>query len=91
MKDIDKVVRGSIILLLIMAVVVLVLMATACNYQVVDLQYSFDYAYIKLPNGDIIEGHVDNWRDYEDGEQIQVTIGGVTYLTNSYNCTLVSY
>ena len=63
---------------------------TACNYQVIDLTYGFDYAYIKLPNGEIIEGNVESWRDYEDGDQIQVTINGKTYLVHASNCTLVS-
>ena len=64
---------------------------TSCNYQVIDLTYSYDYAIIKLQNGKIIEGKVQAWRDYEDGEQLQVTIDGTTYLTNSFNCTLIDY
>ena len=64
---------------------------TSCNYQVIDLTYSYDYAIIKLQNGKIIEGKVQKWRDYEDGEQLQVTIDGNTYLTNSFNCTLIDY
>ena len=68
--------------------IAVVFVLTACNYQVVDLQYNFNYAYIQLQNGELIEGKVESWTDY-DGEQLQVTIGGVTYLTNSYNCTLV--
>ena len=64
---------------------------TSCNYQVIDLTYSYDYAIIKLQNGKIIEGKVQKWRDYEDGEQLQVTVDGVTYLTNSFNCTLIDY
>ena len=64
---------------------------TACNYQMVDLTYNFDYAYIKLPNGDVIEGKVQAWRDYEDGDQLQVTINDVTYLTHASNVCLVSH
>lgn len=69
--------------------IAVVFVLTACNYQVIDLQYNFNYAYIQLQNGELIEGKVESWTDYEDGEQLQVTIDGVTYLTNSYNCTLV--
>ena len=69
--------------------IAVVFVLTACNYQVIDLQYNFNYAYIQLQNGELIEGKVESWTDYEDGEQLQVTIGGITYLTNSYNCTLV--
>jgi len=65
------------------------LLATSCNYQVVDLTYNYNYAYIQLQNGEVIEGKVDAWRDYEDGEQLQVQINGIVYLTSSYNCTLI--
>ncbi len=63
---------------------------TGCNYEVVDLQYNYDYAIIKLQDGTIVEGNVESWRDYEDGDQLQVRIDGTTYLTHSYNCTLMS-
>ena len=59
-----------------------------CNKQIFDIQYSFNYAIIQLPNGEIVEGKVDSWKDYE-GEQFQVKIDGVVYLTSSYNCTLM--
>lgn len=62
---------------------------SACNYEAIDLTYKYNYAYISLPDGQIVAGKVESWRDYEDGEQLQVTIDGVTYLTSSYNCTLV--
>ena len=61
---------------------------TGCNKQIFDIQYSFNYAIIQLPNGEIVEGKVDSWKDYE-GEQIQIKIDGVVYLTSSYNCTLM--
>lgn len=61
---------------------------TGCNKQVFDFQYSFNYAIIQLPNGEVVEGKVDSWKDYE-GEQLQVKIDGVVYLTSSYNCTLM--
>ena len=67
-----------------------ILALTSCNYQVMDLTYKYDYAIIKLQNGKVIEGKVQKWCDYE-GEQLQVKIDGVTYLTNSFNCTLIDY
>lgn len=60
------------------------------NYQLFDTTYAFDHAYIHLPNGETIEGNVDSWRDYEDGDQIQVTIRGKTYLTHSSQVVLIA-
>ena len=74
------------------AMLVLTLVATilcGCNYQMIDTTYSFDRAIIYLPNGDIIDGKVDSWRDYEVGDQIQVKIDGVTYLVHSSDIVLI--
>ena len=63
---------------------------TGCgNKDMWDTVYTFDYAIIKLPNGEIVEGKVDKWTDYEDGDQLQVTIDGKLYLTSTLNCTLI--
>ena len=66
------------------------LLLSACNYNVVDLQYNYDYAIIQLQNGEIVEGECQSWRDYEDGDQLQVTIDGKTYLVHANNCTLIA-
>lgn len=60
-----------------------------CNYQMVDTTYTYNYAYISLPNGECIEGKVTSWKDFEDGDQIQVVIEGVTYLTDTTRCVLI--
>ena len=75
--------------------VVPVLMAGAlilagCNKQMVDLTYSYEYAIIGLPNGEVVEGRVSSWTDFEDGDQIQVKIDGKTYLVHSSNVVLIS-
>ncbi len=59
------------------------------NYQMFDTTFTYNYAIIRLQNGEVIEGKVEKWTDYE-GEQLQVAIDGVTYLTNSLNCTLIA-
>ena len=76
-------------LILVVAVAV-TLLFVGCNVDVVDTVYQFDYAIIELPNGEIVEGKVETWRDYEDGEQLQVKVNGKTYLTSSYHCTLIA-
>lgn len=37
-----------------------------------------------------VEGKVESWRDYEDGDQIQVTIDGVTYLVHASDAVLMT-
>ncbi len=61
-----------------------------CNKQMVDLTYSYERAILSLPNGEIVEGKVSSWTDFEDGDQIQVRIDGKTYLVHSSNIVLIS-
>ena len=69
---------------------ILLLTLTACNKQMVDLTYSYERAILSLPNGEIVEGKVSSWTDFEDGDQIQVRIDGKTYLVHSSNIVLIS-
>jgi len=59
------------------------------NQQLFDTTYTFDYAIIGLPNGEVVEGEVESWNDY-DGEQLQIVIDGATYLTHSENIVLIA-
>lgn len=76
-------------LAVIMCVMVMTFM-TGCNRDMLDTTFSYDKAIISLPNGEFVEGEVDNWRDYEDGDSIQVKIDGVTYLTHISNVVLIA-
>lgn len=69
---------------------ILLMSLTACNKQMVDLTYSYERAILSLPNGEVIEGKVTSWTDFEDGDQIQVRIDGKTYLVHSSNIVLIS-
>ena len=69
---------------------ILVFMMAGCNKQMVDLTYSYERAVLSLPNGEVIEGKVSSWTDFEDGDQIQVRIDGKTYLVHSSNIVLIS-
>lgn len=62
----------------------------AYNRQFWDMTYSYEYAVIAMPNGSYIEGKVNSWRDFDDGDQIQVKIDGVTYLTHMANVVMIS-
>ena len=78
----------AMILAVVLAVGLLIL--AGCNKQMVDLTYSYEYAIIGLPNGEVVEGKVSSWTDFEDGDQIQVKIDGKTYLVHSSNIVLIS-
>lgn len=73
----------------ILLVLLTALILSGCgNKQLIDITYRFDYAEIVMPDGRIVEGEVDSWRDFGDGDQIQVIIDGVTYLTHASNVVL---
>ena len=77
---------------LAMIAVALAMIFSLCgcgNYGMFDTTYKFDYAIISLPNGEIVEGEVEKWWDYEDGDQIQVVIDGKTYLVHSEDIVLI--
>ena len=63
---------------------------SAGNRQMIDLTYNYKYAIITLPNGEIVEGEVESWKDFDDGDQLQITINGVTYLTHSTDVILMT-
>ena len=78
--------KKRIILLGLLAMVGL----TGCNKQIMDLTYSYEKAILQLPDGTIIEGKVQSWTDYADGDQIQVKIYGKQYLIHSEDVVLIS-
>ena len=65
---------------------------TGCgNKDLFDTNYTYDRAIIGLPNGESVEVEIKQWKDYEDGEQIQIIAkDGTVYLTSSLNCTLIN-
>ena len=82
--------KKIIAVLLALVIVLSVALLAGCNKQMVDLTYSYERAVLVLPNGEVIEGRVSSWRDFEDGDQIQVRIDGKTYLVHSSNIVLIS-
>ena len=69
----------------------MVLSLAGCgNRQMIDLTYSYKYAIISLPNGEIVEGKVDSWKDFEDGDQLQITVDDVTYLVHATDAALMT-
>ena len=63
-------------------------LTVGCNYQVVDLNYSYTNAYVKIGE-EWKDLEIKSWRDYDDGEQIQITLkDGTVMLVSSYYCIL---
>lgn len=60
------------------------------NMTLFDTTYNFTYAQVKLPDGQIIEGDVEGWKNFQDGDMVQVTIHGQTYLVHSGNAALIT-
>ena len=79
---------------IIALIVVLCLMLTACqigNRKIgIDTTQTFRWAIIQLGNGELIEGPVDSWRDFDESDAVQITIKGVTYLTHYANAILAT-
>ena len=82
--------KKAIVILLVLVLVLSAAVLAGCNKQMVDLTYSYERAILSLPNGEVVEGRVSSWTDFEDGDQIQVKIDGKTYLVHSSNIVLIS-
>ena len=79
------------IITLVMVLALMVFTLSACgNRDMFDTVYTYDYAIISFPDGTSEKIEIKQWRDYEDGEQVQITAeDGTVYLVNSVNCVLV--
>ena len=77
-----------IIVMLLALMTVVALFAGCGNKDMFDTVYTFDEAIIRLPDGTVISGEVQSWRDYE-GDQLQIKIDGVTYLVHSSQVVLI--
>ena len=79
------------IIAVILSVLMVAVMLTGCgNKDMWDTNYTYDKAIITMPDGTLIDGKVENWTDYEDGDQIQVKINGTVYLVHSSNIILIN-
>ena len=82
--------KKMLALVLTVALIMGIMLLSGCNKQLVDLTYSYEYAIIALPNGEVVEGKVTSWTDFEDGDQLHIKIDGKTYLVHSSNVVLIS-
>ena len=78
------------IALALVLVIAALLLASCGNKDYFDTVRTYHEAMIALPGGTVVSGEVQNWRDYEDGDQIQVKIDGITYLVHSSDIVLMN-
>lgn len=75
----------------IISIIAIIMLLAGCQenrkYDLFDTQ-GYNYAIIKLPTDEIVEGEIQYWRDF-DGEQLEVKVNGTIYLTSSFNCVLI--
>jgi hypothetical protein len=55
-----------------------------------DTTQTFNWAIIQLGNGELIEGTVNSWRDFDESDVVQVTINNITFLTHYSNVILAT-
>ncbi len=78
------------IIAFLIAVIMLVSLVSCGNYDTFDTVYTYDYAIVSFPDGEVKKIEIEKWSDYE-GEQIQIIAkDGMVYLVNSNNCVLVN-
>jgi hypothetical protein len=64
---------------------------TGCgNHQILDTNFYFNRAIISMPDGTVVDGIVQSWKDFDDGDTIQIKIDDVTYLTHISNVVLMT-
>lgn len=70
----------------ILLIFALILCLTGCNYDVFEMEYTFNKAYCYYGNKEVIYD-IESWSDY-DGEQIQIKTKDGTYLISANQCYL---
>ena len=77
-------------IIILLVCIIMMSLFCGCNKQIIDFTYSYNYGIIELPNGNVVEGKISSWTDYDDGDQLQIVIDGDTYLVHSSNAVLIS-
>ena len=63
---------------------------SGCNRDMFDTVWLYDTAVTRWPDGTMKTIKIRQWRDYQDGEQIQITAeDGTVYLLSSFNTVLI--
>lgn len=61
------------------------------NMQVVDTKLAFHYAIIEIGNGELLEGPISSWHDYNNSDAVQIIMDdGLVILTHYAKVMLFS-
>ena len=80
----------AVIVALLVGALIIYWESTHGNRRLIDTSYRFDRAIIPLPNGQVVDGKVSSWLDFDDSDAVQITIDGKTYLTHYTNVCLIN-
>ena len=77
-------------LLVLFTLLIVPLLASCGNKDILGLTYTFEYASVKLPDGTIIDGQVKEWAREDKTDSIRVTFKDDkgTYFTHATNVVL---
>ena len=79
----------GIIVFIVLLIFILSPLTLCGNKMLIDTRYTYNVAYITIGD-ETIKVEIDSWRDYRDGDQIQVVAkDGKVDLSNSTNIALV--
>ena len=86
---------ASVVLLVVVAVVICVLIGVGlygkfANQSLVDLVWKYNYAMLSMPDGSIVQGKLDSWKDFSNSDTVQLKIDGKTYLTHYENVVMIA-
>ena len=83
--------KKVVVFALLAALVIITTGCTIGNRQIgFDTKQTFNWAVVKLGNGELIEGQISSWRDFDNSDTVQFTMNGVTYLTHYSNVILTT-
>lgn len=86
-----KAIVMTIVALILTVILFVWFIPNMTNKQIWDMTFSFEQAIIRLPDDSVVKGKVASWKDFEDGDQVQIKMdNGHTYLTHISNVCLIS-
>lgn len=74
---------------LLLVLILSLLTLCSCNKKMITSK-DYDYAIIKLQNGEVIETSVRSWSNVDENNIQVTTTDGTTYLVNTVNLTLMN-